>query len=286
MPIRAVVLSTALLLAVPAHAQQAADTTLVELTFWESVRQGNTAEDYRAYLEQYPQGKFAVLARNRLAAMSKPAAPPVPAPAASRPAAASAAPVAALPQDERLPRIGDSWSYRFLPRGSFSGGVKTYAVTVAAASATAVRERTVVDGAPPVESEHSAGSYVAPAGALSLFSPYLAAFTSLAPNARLSIDNRDARTCAPAWSCSLTGRVLGREVVTVPAGTFEAIKVHVEQNWVSPSQTNDRGEFGGRILTVWYAPQIKRAVKYSSRGVPSRLIDTQFELELTSYKLN
>uniref|UniRef100_UPI0018DF6DA5 caspase family protein n=1 Tax=Roseomonas rosulenta TaxID=2748667 RepID=UPI0018DF6DA5 len=45
-----------------------------EILFWESVRAGNTAADYRAYLERFPAGTFAPLARARLTAMEPPAA--------------------------------------------------------------------------------------------------------------------------------------------------------------------------------------------------------------------
>jgi hypothetical protein len=38
-----------------------------ELAFWDSVKNSNNASDYRAYLEKYPNGEFAVLAKNRLA---------------------------------------------------------------------------------------------------------------------------------------------------------------------------------------------------------------------------
>ena len=41
-----------------------------ELAFWDSVKNSNNAEDYRAYLEKYPNGEFAVLAKNRLAPMA------------------------------------------------------------------------------------------------------------------------------------------------------------------------------------------------------------------------
>ena len=41
----------------------------VETMFWESIRQSTNPADFRAYLEQYPQGRFAPLARNRLAAL-------------------------------------------------------------------------------------------------------------------------------------------------------------------------------------------------------------------------
>ncbi|WP_432260402.1 formylglycine-generating enzyme family protein [Cupriavidus sp. TMH.W2] len=96
-----------------------------ELTFWESIKNSNYAADYEAYLKQYPNGRFAVLARARLERLaasasapkaqaptppprsstsaagqvSRPPAPPAPAaPAtAARPAAPPAAPPAATP---------------------------------------------------------------------------------------------------------------------------------------------------------------------------------------------
>lgn len=42
----------------------------VELAFWESVADGNAAADYAAYLERYPSGAFAALARGRLTAQA------------------------------------------------------------------------------------------------------------------------------------------------------------------------------------------------------------------------
>ena len=40
-----------------------------ELAFWESVKDSHDPADFQAYLEQYPGGTFATLARNRLAAL-------------------------------------------------------------------------------------------------------------------------------------------------------------------------------------------------------------------------
>jgi hypothetical protein len=39
----------------------------VEISFWQSVEAGDTPAEYQAYLEQYPNGSFAALARTRLA---------------------------------------------------------------------------------------------------------------------------------------------------------------------------------------------------------------------------
>lgn len=51
----------------------------LELAFWESVRDSRNSADFRAYLEQYPQGRFASLARVRLQAVAPVAEPSTPA---------------------------------------------------------------------------------------------------------------------------------------------------------------------------------------------------------------
>ena len=49
----------------------------VELAFWNSIKDSKTADEFRAYLEQYPRGGFVPLARQRIAALTKPALKPV-----------------------------------------------------------------------------------------------------------------------------------------------------------------------------------------------------------------
>jgi len=252
--------------------------SLAEVSFWESVRASTNPTEVQAYLDQYPNGRFAVLARSRLAALG---VAPKPAP----PAPVTAAPAAAPSSNSRVPQVGDSWTYRFLPQGRTRGGIKKYEVTVTSTSDSGIRDRSTMEGAQFVEWEHSARQYIAPLGVVSLFSPYLVAFETMTPPFRLSdIENLDPRTCGPGWSCSLKGRVMGPETITVAAGTFRTIKVLIEQNW--GGGFGAAREMGGRVLTVWYAPEVKRAVRYASRGLPSNVIDTQFELELVSYKLN
>jgi len=38
----------------------------VELTFWESIKNSDQAGDYEAYLQSYPNGRFAALAKTRI----------------------------------------------------------------------------------------------------------------------------------------------------------------------------------------------------------------------------
>jgi len=82
-----------------------ADVTLqMEREFWVSVRESNRPEDIRAYLDKYPNGNFAALARNRLDALVKPAAAPPAVAMPSKtlePAAPAGPPVAVAKADEK-----------------------------------------------------------------------------------------------------------------------------------------------------------------------------------------
>ena len=50
----------------------AADPATLELAFWESVKDSRNADEINAYLEQFPRGRFAGLARARLKALQTP----------------------------------------------------------------------------------------------------------------------------------------------------------------------------------------------------------------------
>src|SRR5689334_13641413 len=80
----------AVLLSPPASADQPVPSTLQvaqadsELDFWNAIKDSRKAEDYQAYLDKYPNGNFADLAKLRV----KKYAPVEPVPAAAAPAAA------------------------------------------------------------------------------------------------------------------------------------------------------------------------------------------------------
>jgi hypothetical protein len=114
-------------------------------------------------------------------------------------------------------------------------------------------------------------------------------FESLKIGAPLAnIELRDQMTCRPPYVCTATGRVIGREIVRTTAGTFETVKAVIEQEWHPVQQSSFATEsWGARTLTIWYAPEVKRAVRYSSRlKSGSSPTDANFDLELLSYHLN
>lgn len=178
------------------------------------------------------------------------------------------------------PRVEDAWTYRLTGREVRAG---SYEVVLVSQTADEIVEQVFAPDGTARRTVHKRGAYVAPVGELSLFSPYFATFGTVSPGVRISdIDILDHRICGPGWTCSTSGQIMGNERLRLAAGEFNAIRVRIEQTWVGVSQTNDRGETGGRVLNVWYSPEIKRAVKFSSRGELSRYIATTFDLELVS----
>lgn len=49
----------------------APDVEAVEIEFWDSIKNSTLASEYEAYLDQYPEGNFASLARVRVQAIAE-----------------------------------------------------------------------------------------------------------------------------------------------------------------------------------------------------------------------
>jgi hypothetical protein len=182
-----------------------------------------------------------------------------------------------------LPAAGDTWTYQLTGPKRRHRQSQTHQVTVLSVTGDTIIEQ-LAGASPTAQTGHPKGRYLAKQGAVSLFSPYFAAFDSLEPSAHIArIENLDPDFCSPRWVCSISARVVGKEIVRVPAGEFEVIRVEVEQAWSARSQGLDNG---ARTLTIWYSPQTKRAVKFSSRGSYSLYIESDFDLELASYRVS
>jgi len=282
-------LAAALLLAGSLHAQSPG-----EISFWESVRNSREPAELRAYLSQYPNGTFKALAESRLAALEK-SAPP------ARPAAravTSTAP-ASVTGAARMPQAGDSWTYRLTYprlRGQWQDDLlgrrvpAIHVVTIASAADGKIVDQLSVDGATPTETSHSGAAYLAPMG-VSILSPYLVAFRDLSAAGSLGTIQILDTPCNGQWRCRASGKVSGAERISVPAGQFLATKIVIEESW-QPASSSAIGVqssqmMGGRKLEVWYVPELKRAVRFSSRITVGDLppVVPNFDLELTSYQV-
>lgn len=182
------------------------------------------------------------------------AAAPPPVPSIGEPADAKVA--------ARLPHRGDMWKYRY--RDGYGGMTReTLVHEVLAVDGERIDERMYAEGRAAFADVKS----FAPASALGFaqrplaksqrteFSPYLAAFhPELAGGfgqriAGLANDGR--------WQMS--ARVIGREIVVVPAGSFDAFKIEIAGEQPARSLI---GEPVRLQHIIWYAPAAKRYVRY------------------------
>ena len=183
------------------------------------------------------------------------------------------------------PGVGDRWVYEArdanTPDRKYQIVVDTQAVT-----ATSVRDVVAPANGTPVTLTHGAGAFlVAIAPGVASFAPYLRAFQELRGGEQWTgIEYRSLWTCGSgSVACKPTARVVGRERVTVRAGSFDAWKVVVDLG-----VRVDRGG-GTAELTFWYAEEAKRFVKYQSRHTvasghfPMAWIQPNIDMELLSY---
>lgn len=105
----------ALLLAVPAYAQDAG-----EMTFWQSVKDSKNPAELQAYLQAYPHGTFATLARIRIKALGGNPGPAVQAPAAQTTPAAHPPSETPAVKTETPAAAEVQWQEFRSPEGGFS----------------------------------------------------------------------------------------------------------------------------------------------------------------------
>ncbi|MBI4988534.1 MAG: hypothetical protein HZC23_06895 [Rhodocyclales bacterium] len=150
-----------------------------------------------------------------------------------------------------LPKVGDSWTYRFSDGYNKSG---TYSVRISAVSA-----EEITDEASLGKARHAAafgpGLELAARslGVLPVreISPY---FLSLGPFEGRS-EWKDVTILSDARP--FTARLAGTETVQVPAGSFETRKIVIYGGQPLVGESAERPY----TVTVWYAPAVKRFVK-------------------------
>jgi uncharacterized caspase-like protein len=229
-----------------------------ETALWSGIQNSNRADDFRAYLRQYPNGRFAANARERIGALEAPVV------------------AANSPRSDLMPRVGDTWRYRVTDRFRFGDLFVTARVEsvgldavdeswTTTADAKVRRTRVALkpafnplpdwDAAPPEFAPYLQASDLPPGAA-----------AALGPQQR-SIDAVKL-TLKPDWQ--------GDEEVVVAAGRFMARKL------VLSGQSSARGGVSARHV-VWYAPAARRIVKYEVTAQGRERHSTTFEL--TEFKL-
>ena len=264
----------------PAPDQEAAG----ELAFWSSIQTSDRADEYRAYLRQYPNGRFATLAQSRVAALG-PSVPPAPAMAASaRPSDSATSTATSLTaRPDLLPHPGDTWRYRV--QDQFRLGDLYVTARVSAVTDEGIAETWTTTSDAQVRTAlapRSLGFYALPDWTLAPpeFAPYLQATGLL--RAGQVINDQQRRV--DQVMVPIKASVEGEEDVTVAAGRFRATKLVLRGQGV---QT--RGGTRTAVLTeqiVWYAPEVKRIVKQTISTRVGNVLREATSYELMEAKLH
>jgi len=168
---------------------------------------------------------------------------------------------------EGMPAAGSQWVYGFIDR-QYSRRQIDVTVRVMRVNGSLIDESVAFSGSSDVETQRSVSAgearffthRFANGAELTEFAPYF-----LAANGEKSPAIAIAAIGYPVGSPSLPGftstaQIQGWEQVTVPAGTFRALRVEMAGNRRLHFLTRDA--VAGRFkLTVWYAPEVRRFVR-------------------------
>ncbi len=192
--------------------------------------------------------------------------------------------------DSKLPNVGDKWIYKI--RGRWASSPKhTIEVAVLSVKDNAVQETlTQVDS----NARKQLGqrfvrgpvAYVTQSNQMGTeFSPYLYAFDELDANSEWrGIPTPDTNNFWTGWNTQ--GEADDTETITVPAGTFNALKITLQSSRNSSgSQTEASREPVRVTYRIWYAKEVKRFVKMVRNTISAsgQAIDTD-TFELVSYQ--
>ena len=248
-----------------------------ELAFWNSVQASTRADEYRAYLRQYPNGRFATLAQTRMAAFT-----PAPEPEQAGPTAGSQLRPGTV-RAGALPQPGDTWRYRVNDQFRLGDLFLTARVDAVGADGVAETWTTTSDAKlrttlVPFEPGFNAlpGWTLTPPE----FSPYLLAAGAL----RRGMAIADQRRQVEQVPLSLRASIEGEEEVVVAAGRFRAVKLVLRGQAASRGATRAGNVTSEHV--VWYAPAAKRMVKYTVSTRVGNVLREATSFELVEFKLN
>jgi hypothetical protein len=161
------------------------------------------------------------------------------------------------------PKVGDTWRYRYLS-GWSQVASRDFTVRVTQVATNGIADTLSATGY--ADQTHlwtgMLAFVVRSLGGFSVaeFSPYLLAFT------RVQTGQGWYNIPLPAGAAPLTpwkaqARVRGLDSVTVPAGTFDAVRVDLtaERFGAGVSPSADAAQLSS---TAWYAPGVKRVVRF------------------------
>lgn len=228
-----------------------------ELAFWNSAERGNSVGDYEAYLKRFPNGAFEDLAKTRIAMLKQLQSP---------------AEVSGDRTVEAPPRfhVGDSWRYSKFSQVVEQASDEGFVLKLAAGS-TNTTTRTNREGNPiATETVTGVGTVT------TTYSPFMPVLRfPLKPGKTWREQYRMSTSFMVSTNTDseYEAKVVGWEIVKVPAGSFEALRIDWRVRGSGIAAVNQDGSH-------WYAPAVKGLVKSVTR-----VRGESAEAELDSYSV-
>ncbi|MES2563640.1 MAG: TIR domain-containing protein [Pseudomonadota bacterium] len=201
------------------------------------------------------------------------------------------------PPSARELKVGDSWTYR-LREIRFSKNLATVTHEISGGDASGIRESVRIGGGRTADADANAVSQrrlalepriyeqqIDREARLFEFAPFMSGFLDLQPGVAWS----KIPTGAADSEWRFRGKVVGRERVSVPAGSFDAIRVDLEGNLdVAFPTTRDMAAETNptyQAYSIWYVSEVGRAVKYVRRTYNrARVMLDHEQYELVTYQ--
>lgn len=163
--------------------------------------------------------------------------------------------------------VGDRWEYVYVDSRKEEPRTRTF--TIVNLDRDAIAEQIDIGGVKKLSATHHKGEYLSMVGGMQ-FAPYYAAFQERLldkSETTLSVDGGDACATredrggdyATASECEVKAQFAGRDRVTVPAGMFDAVRVHVTIDAQQISGFNLRQHIGDGDF--WVSSETRRIVK-------------------------
>jgi len=243
----------------------------------------------RAVAEKAATDRIAAMEKQLQVAMNRsvaPAAGAAPAPkepvrlATAAPASAATGSAGAAPRY----RAGDSWVYKVTDRDYTVVRERKSVLRVESVTDKEVRVRTGSKNYFLYNLEGDLLVNVPGDGVTRRFDPPIKVYAyPLEPGKSWQARYRTTRDDGKVFDNDRSTTVAGWEDVTVPAGTFKALKVSA----LTYYRRTDGGGAGKIIVNYWYAPEVKRAVKVEDVNIAnSGVVQQDLTSELISYKLH
>lgn len=242
----------------------------------------------RAVAEKAASDRIAAMEKALQVALNRPAAPTA-APEPARVALSAPRSAKISGGGAMVPKAGDNWVYKLTDRDYGVVRERKYTFRVESVTDSSIQVRTGSKNWFRFTRDWNPTANVPGDGIERRFEPPVPVYSfPLEPGKTWQGKYRNTRGDGKVFDNDRSVTVEGWEEVTVPAGTFKALKVSSLTYYRRVDAGGSGGGSSGRIVfNYWYAPEVGRPVRIEDVNIGNNgVVQQDFTSELISYKLH